>query len=79
MDSKTIALRKDSDDQAHGERFTLMIRDTKVMDQKPETIADLTEAALRDTLHTMRQTNAYADRLLQNARADYLARQQQIT
>ena len=79
MNGKMIALRKDSDDPAHGERFTLMVRDPEVLQEKTETISDLTEAALRDTLHTMRQTNAYADRLLQNARADYLARQQQVT
>jgi hypothetical protein len=76
-----IGLRKDSDDTANGERFTLTMEDP--VDRKPayatDSFPNLTEDAVREMLRTIEDSDAYAERLLQHARADFLARQQQST
>jgi hypothetical protein len=76
-----IGLGKDTHDERNGERFTLTMHDPG--GHKPgygtDRFADLTEDAIREMLRTIGESEDFADRLLQKARADFLGRQRQTT
>ena len=71
-----ISLRKDSEDERNGERFTLTMQDVQEPGHTGDWFANLTEDDVRMTLRTTGHPDALADGLLQNARAEFLARQQ---
>ena len=75
-----IGLRKDSHDQTNGERFTLTIQDPvdRTSGYATDSFPNLTEHGVRELLQIV-ESDAFTDRLLQSARADFRTGQQQST
>jgi hypothetical protein len=68
-----ISLYRDPDDEIDGERFTLTMHDPAERNTGygSDTFSDLTEDAVREMLSIIGLSEAYADRLLQIARAEF--------
>ena len=73
-----IGLLKDSHDQTNGERFTLTVQDPvdRTSGYATDSFPNLTEHGVRELLQLV-ESDAFANRLLQNARAQFRAGQQQ--
>jgi hypothetical protein len=76
-----IGLCKQWDNDRNGERFTLTLQDPaeRTPGYRGDTFSDLTEDDIREMLGLIGESDAFADRLLQNARAEFRATQHQST
>ena len=74
-----IGLLKDSHDQTNGERFTLTIQDPvdRTSGYATDSFPNLTEHGVRELLQLI-ESDACADRRIQNARVDFRAGQQEL-
>jgi hypothetical protein len=80
LGAKMIGVRKHRNNDGNGERFTLTVQDPSARNPGYRSdFADLTENEIREMLGLIGEPDAVADRLLQNARAEFRATQHQST